>query len=352
MSQHVRDYYEVLGVPRNASDEEIKRAYRRAAMKYHPDRNKGDKQAEQLFKEINEAYEVLSDPDKRAKYDKYGHHWKQAEAYEAAGIDPHAGVRWSTGPGGYRVYVDGDIPDSFGGFDFDDFGSLFGHVGRGRTATAGRPRPQRGRDIAGELHLTLREAYHGCSKMVQVQVPEACPDCSGAGHANGRLCRGCNGGGEILRRRQIEVKVPAGVRDGTRVRLSGQGMAGTGGGASGDLFITIRLRPHPVFRVIGSDVELDLPVAPWELALGATVDVPTLTGTASVKIPPNTPNGRVIRLRGLGWPTRDGKRGNLLVRLVAAVPPATTAAQREAYRHLAESFAGSVRDQWRQRARL
>ncbi len=346
------DYYEVLGVPKTATADEIKRAYRKLAIKWHPDRNKSEEAAER-FTQINEAYEVLSDPKKRAKYDKYGEHWKQADAYEAAGVDPNAGVRWGAGPeGGYRVHVGRGGPGAAGGFGgFHDFEDLFGDMFGGFGHAAARPqRPRRGEDIAGELFLTLGEALRGCQKSVQVQVPAPCPACggTGAGNAGREVCRNCGGQGQVIRRKQIDVKVPAGVREGSRIRLSGQGTPGPAG--SGDLYISVRLHPHPVFRVIGDNVELDLPVAPWELALGATIDVPTVTGKASVKVPTNSPNGRVIRLRGLGWPKVKGARGHMLVRLVAAVPPANTDAQREAYRSLADSFGRSVRADWEKRA--
>ncbi len=351
MSEHGQDYYDVLGVSRSASADEIKRAFRKAAMKWHPDRNPNDKDAERRFKEINEAYEVLGDPEKRTKYDKYGEHWKQADAYEAAGIDPNAGARYSTGPGGaYSVHFGGADFDDLGGFG--DIGSIFGDLFGGARRRTGRTRRSaRGTDVTGELHLTLREALHGCSKTLQLQSPQVCSACQGAGHTNvGQVCRVCNGSGEQYERRQIEVKVPAGVHEGSRIRLSGQGTPGAAGGKRGDLLITIHLRPHPVFRVIGTDVEVDLPVAPWELALGAEVDVPTLDGVVSVRIPAGSPNGRVIRLRDLGWPKKTGEKGNMLVRLMAAVPPPRNDAQRQAYEAAAEAFAGSVRDAWRDRA--
>jgi DnaJ-class molecular chaperone len=348
MTTAVADYYEILGLPRTATADEIKRAYRRLAKKWHPDRNQDNPEAEERFKKVSEAYDVLHDKDKRAKYDKYADQWKQAEAYEAAGIDPNAGVRWSAGPGGgYRVHVSRGGFDGFDGLN-DIFGDMFGGFNGPRTQTA----PRRGQDVGGEMHLTLSEALHGCRKTIQLQVPERCPSCSGAGHANGQLCRQCDGTGESLQRKRLEVKVPGGVQPGSKIRLSGQGTAGNAGGQGGDLLVTVRLHPHPVFRVVGDDVEVDLPAAPWELALGATVDVPTLEGTATIRISAGTPNGRVIRLRGLGWPKRGGSKGNMLVRFVAAVPAADSDRQRQAYEKLSLAFAKSVRSEWEKRARV
>lgn len=355
----VTDYYDILGVSRTASADEIKRAYRRLALKWHPDRNKDDPEAEQRFKRLNEAYEVLRDPATRAKYDKYGEHWRQADAYEAAGIDPNAGVHWSTSPGGsQRVYVRRGRSDPAGatGFEdlegFSDFEDLFGGMFGGYGRRSKYARPQRGQDVAGELHLTLKEALHGCKKTVQLQVPEPCATCHGAGHAGGQVCRTCGGSGEVLERKQFEVAVPPGVRPGSKIRLGGQGLRGSAGGTHGDLLITLQFQPHPVFRVVGDDVELDLPVAPWELALGARVDVPTLDGTATVQVPAGSSNGRVIRLRGLGWPRKDGSKGNMLVRLVTAVPAVKNERQKRAYRELASAFGESVRREWEKRAKL
>ena len=252
------DHYEILGVSRTATADEIKRAHRRLALKWHPDRNKDNPDAEERFKQVNEAYEVLGDATTRAKYDKYGEHWKQADAYEAAGIDPNAGVRWSTGPGGsqrvhvYRRGEDGVGTGDFEGFgDFDGFEELFGGMFGGVHGQSRRSRPARGEDVGGELYLTLAEALRGCKKTVQLQGSSPCSECAGAGHANGQLCRTCGGTGEKLERKQLEVSVPAGVRPGSKIRLNEQGTSGAGGGKHGDLLVTIRLQPHPVFRVAG-----------------------------------------------------------------------------------------------------
>ena len=350
MTTSLIDYYETLGVPRTATAEEIKRAYRRLAKKWHPDRNKGSKEAEERFKQVQEAYEVLSDPDKRAKYDKYGQNWEQAEAYEAAGVDPGAGFRWSSTPGGPDMGSQfGGRPRGFGGFvDLSDMlrGIFESDIG---APTARRPIR---RDIKGDLALSLAEALHGCQKGVRLQTQDPCEQCHGAGHVGSQTCQTCQGRGGILRARELDIRVPPGVGEGTTIRLAGQGAGAGSAGPAGDLLITIHLKPHPVFRVVAYDIELDLPVAPWELTLGAKVDVPTLTGTATLTIPAGTPNGRVMRLSGLGWPKKDGSKGDLLVRLIAAVPTPQNDKQREAYQQLAEVFDADIRSEWRGMAKL
>ena len=349
MPTQEKDFYEVLGVSRSATAEEIKRAYRKQAKKWHPDRNKGSKEAEQRFKEIHQAYKVLSTAESRSKYDKYGDEWEKAGTYEAAGAGPGSSFRWGDFPGGSRrvyTYTKGssgfDTADPFA----DVIGDLFGHM-KGTGS-----RPARGADVAGELHLTLREALHGCKKSLQVRLPEACGACHGAGHVGPQLCNSCQGSGEFLRSRKLEVTVPPGVVEGSKIRLRGQGTKSPSGGQAGNLMISVRLEPHPVFRLAGSDVELDLPIAPWELALGAEVEVPTLTGTAELEVPAGSPNGRVLRLRGLGWPRKDGTKGDLLVRATAVVPAPANEKQKQAYRNLAGAFGSAVRPDWQTKARL
>jgi len=350
MTTSLIDYYETLGVSRTSTTDEIKRAYRRLAKKWHPDRNKGSKEAEERFKQVQEAYEVLSDTDKRGKYDKYGQNWEQAEAYEAAGVDPGAGFRWWSGSGGPEVgFSFGGAPRGFGGFV--DLSDMLNGIFENDIGAAAARRPIQ-RDIQGDLALSLAEALHGCQKGVRLQTQEPCGQCHGAGRVGSQVCRTCQGRGGKLRARELGIRVPPGVREGTTIRLAGQGASAGPAGASGDLLITIHLKPHPVFRVVEYDVELDLPVAPWELTLGAKVDVPTLTGAATLTIPPGTPNGRVMRLSGLGWPKKDGSKGDLLVRLLAAVPTPRDDRQREAYERLAEAFHTDIRSDWREMAKL
>ena len=340
MRPAVRDYYEVLGVPRTADAKGIKRAYRKLAFKWHPDRNKAS-EASERFNEVTGAYRVLSDLKKRAQYDKYGHDWEHAEAYEAAGFDPRAG---SQDERTYRVYYAHDDPNEAGAFA--DVRELFEQAFRQRART-GSFEP---RNVTGKLSVSLGEAFNGCRRALRLEVAEPCQTCYGTGHFRGRPCEGCGGAGAQRHAREMDVRVPPRVRDGSIIRLAGQGVAGQQGEPSGDLLITIHVEPHPVFRIAGNDVELDLPVTPWELALGATVDVPVLTGSASVTIPAGTSNEKTLRLRTQGWPKRDGTRGDLLVRLVASVPKAETDEQRAAYQRLAELFPADVRAKWRKQA--
>jgi len=355
MAQGKRDYYEVLGVSREASAEEIKRAFRRLAMKYHPDRNKSP-DAEAKFKEINEAYEVLSDPEKRAAYDRFGH--AGVEALERG--RPFDGAR-------------------FGGWG-DIFEAFFG-------ATTARRQPQRGADRRATVELELAEAAFGCEKEVEVVRVEECPRCGGGGAEPGSRplicpscrgagevrrvhrsffgqfinvatcpqcrgegtvlahpCRQCGGAGRQRRARRLWVKIPAGVDDGTQLRLTGEGDAGQNGGPPGNLYVVVRVRPHPLFRREGYDLvyELDLNIA--QAALGCRVAVPTLEGEEeALHVPPGTQPGQEFVLRGRGVPhLHDGGRGDLRVRVKVSVPKELTPQQRRLLEALAESFGTPV----------
>lgn len=371
MPAATQDYYELLGVSRSATPDDIKRAYRKQAIKHHPDRNKGNKQAEARFKQVNEAYQILSDPKRRSLYDKYGADWKQAEAAEKAGFNPDqgwsgagagagrgpyasgqgAGARDWHGHGGGMEGVDlGDLESMFGGV-FDRFRTGEGNeAGRGRRRAA--ERPERGQDVQGEIWLTMSEAYHGTRKDISLQVQEPCPECGGTGRKGRRVCPTCQGAGAVIRTRKITVKVPAGVREGSKIRLAGQGSPGMAGSPAGDLFIMVRLQPHPVFTLKGDDLHVNLPVTPWELALGAKVDVPTATGLVEMTIPAGSKTGQTLRLRGQGWPMREGSRGDLYVHLTATVPPATNEAQRRAYEELARASDVDVRQEIKAQALL
>jgi curved DNA-binding protein len=303
MAVGFQDYYEALEVPRTASAEDIRRAYRRLARKYHPDVNK-EAGAEDRFKQISEAYEVLRDDEKRARYDRLGADWKSGQDVSGAnGFDEG----FPTTDGFRDVRVD------FGGADFSDFfEGLFGQRGARRGARGGTGRAgfdgfsMRGGDQEAVLELTLEEAASGGKRRISL------------------------GDG-----RDFEVDIPRGVRDGQRIRLTGQGTAGAGGGPPGDLFLRARIKPHPRFRVEGRDLYVDLPVAPWEAALGAEVPVPTLSGTARLKVPAGSSSGRRLRLRGQGLPSADGSAGDLYAVLAVHVPKRLTKKERELFEQLA-----------------
>jgi curved DNA-binding protein len=292
-----RDYYDVLGVKRDASTEDVRRAYRKLARQYHPDVNK-EPDAEDRFKEISEAYEVLRDPEKRERYDRLGANWKAGDDVSAS-----AGFGDFGRQGGF-----GDVHVEFGGGQFSDFfESLFGAAGRGSRTAGFDGFSRRGSDAEAVLELSLEEAARGGKRRISL------------------------GDG-----RDYEVNIPAGVRDGQRIRLAGEGGAGVSGGPSGDLFLRVRLRPHPRFRVEGRDLYTDLPVTPWEAVLGATVEVPTLNGTTRVKVPPGSSTGRKLRLRGQGMPGPRGGLGDLYATIKVEVPKKPTAEERKLFEQLAE----------------
>ena len=326
MAVQFRDYYDVLGVAKMATEDEIKRAYRKLARKYHPDVNPGDKSAEEKFKEINEAYEVLSDADKRKKYDTLGPNWK-------AGQDFRPPPNWE----GANVEF-GDFGDLFGsgqgasGFS-DFFESLFG--GR-RGPRRGAGFAMRGQDVEAEIPLTLEEAHRGVKRTITLQVTETCPDCKGSGLKDGKTCPTCRGAGAIRRPKSLEVTIPQGVRDGSVIRLPGQGEPGSSGAPAGDLFLRVRLQPHRLFNTIGeNDVQIELPVAPWEAALGAKIPVPTLDGPVEMKIPAGAQGGQRLRLRGQGLNRRGGGRGDEYVKIRIVNPPKLAPKEKELFEKLA-----------------
>jgi curved DNA-binding protein len=298
MAVGYRDYYEILGVERGADDEAIRRAYRRLARKYHPDINK-DEGAEDRFKEISEAYEVLRDPAKRERYDRLGANWRA----EDAGSRPQ-GFEGFNGPSGF-----GDVRVDFG--DSARFSDFFETM-FGQRAARGRPRggfegfATRGADHEAVLELSLEEAAAGGRRQLSL--------------------------GED---RNYDVRIPAGVRDGQRIRLAGEGGGGQAGGPSGDLFLRVRLRPHPRFRLDGRDLHTDVKVTPWEAALGATVEVATLQGRARVKVPAGSSSGRRLRLRGQGFPDSKGGKGDLYATVQIAVPKHLSDRERELFEELA-----------------
>jgi molecular chaperone DnaJ len=352
-----RDYYEILGVPKNASDEEIKKAYRKLAMKFHPDRNEGDKNAEAKFKEAKEAYEMLSAPDKRAAYDQFGH----------AGVDPN--MRGGFGGAG---------AEGFGGFA-EAFGDIFGDIfGGGRAGGGGRRQVYRGADLSYAMEVTLEEAATG--KEAQIRIPswegcetchgsgakpgtqaKTCPTCNGQGVVQMRQgffsvqqtcphCRGtgkiipepcptCHGQGRVKKQKTLEVKIPAGIDDGMRIRSAGNGEPGTNGGPPGDLYIEIRLKKHDVFTRDGDDLHCVVPIAVTRAALGGEIEVPTLQGNAVIEIPEGTQAGKQFRLRGKGLKgVRSSYPGDLYCHVAVETPVRLTEHQRKLLKELDESL--------------
>jgi curved DNA-binding protein len=341
-----RDYYEILGVKGGAAADEIKKAYRKLARKFHPDLNPGDKTAEEQFKQVQEAYDVLSDAENRKLFDQYGENWRAVKAGAGApppGWSPGAGAgRWTSGAGAASGGVDFTDFD-FGGFGaggFDIFEEMLGRARAGR----GR-RPTRGRDVEADLELSLEEAHRGGRRTLQLQTVETCPTCNGTGVVkDNQTCQTCGGSGQVLKPKTIEVNIPAGVRDGSTIRLAGQGGAGANGTQPGDLYLHIRLRPHPVFSVRGDDLEIELSIAPWEAVLGAKVEAPTIDGKVELTIPASAQNGQRLRLRGQGLNKRKGGRGDEYVRLKIVVPKEVSAEERRLYEELKRSSRFRPRD--------
>lgn len=324
MAVKFRDYYEILGVARTATEAEIKKAFRQLARKYHPDVNPGDRLAEEKFKEVNEAYMVLSDPEKRRRYDQLGPNYR-----EGADFTPPPGWEY------HSMNVE-DMDDIFGGFDFSDFfTSFFGGGGMaGRHSRAGFS--AKGQDVEAELFLNLIEAHRAGPYRFSMDITEKCPDCGGKGIKGNQYCPTCHGSKTIKRRKQLEVNLPAGVREGTVIRLAGLGRPGTGHGKPGDLYLKVRLKTDPLFSIVAeNDLQLDLPLAPWEAVLGARVKTPVLDGTVELTIPPGSQAGQRLRLKGQGLNRKNGGRGDLYVKLSITVPASITEKERELYRKLA-----------------
>ncbi len=309
-----KDYYDIMGVSKDATQDEIKRAYRKLARKYHPDVSK-EPDAEQRFKEVGEAYEVLKDPEKRAAYDQLGANWQ-------AGQDFQPPPDWDSGfeftGGGYT----GASAEDFSDF----FETLFGRGGfsarGGAYAGAGAQRDfsMRGQDTHAKILIDLEDAYHGATRTITLKHSEIGPD-----------------GRPQIKERTLNVRIPKGIREGQQIRLAGQGGAGIGSGAAGDLYLEVAFRPHPLYHVEGRDVYLDLPLAPWEAALGAKVKVPTPTGSLDVRIPPDSQAGRKLRLKGRGIPGKQP--GDFYVVLKIALPPADGEAAKQAYESFRDAFA-------------
>ncbi|MFP4181932.1 MAG: DnaJ C-terminal domain-containing protein [Thiohalospira sp.] len=307
-----KDYYDILGVSRDATQDDIKKAYRKLARKYHPDVSEAA-DAEERFKEVGEAYEVLKDPEKRAAYDQLGSNWQQGQDFRPP-------PDWDTG---FEFRGGGFAGEGFS--DFFEFvfggGSPFGPdmAGGGRGRGGGGGFRSQGEDHHAKVAIDLEDSYSGATRTITLQVPEYDPQ--------GRLVR---------RQRQIEVRIPKGITSGQRIRLSGQGAPGMGGGPAGDLYLEVEFRPHRLFQVDGHDVTLELPIAPWEAALGAKVSVPTLGGSVELSIPEGARSGQRLRLKGRGLPGNPA--GNQYVRLKIEAPAAKTDEQRELYQRMREAF--------------
>lgn len=335
MAAKIRDYYEVLGTSKSASEDDIRKAYRKLARKHHPDVNPGDKSAEENFKEINEAYEVLSDPDKRKKYDQLGPNWKANSGFSPPPDFQNANTDFEGFGNGF-----GSGRGASGFSDF--FESLFG---RDRAAGAGSGFRMGGGDVDAEITLTLEEAHRGEKRTISLQLNETCPDCGGTGIKDGKSCPTCRGTGVVRRRKSFDVTIPAGVRDGSVIRLAGQGEPDANGARPGDLFLHVRIAPHPLFDIAGEDdIQVEVPVAPWEAVLGAKVTVPTLDGSAEMTIPAVTQGGKRLRLRGQGLRKRDGGRGDEYVRIKIVIPPHPTAKEKQLFQNLASESRFDARD--------
>ena len=361
MAEQKRDYYEVLGLSKGASEEELKKAYRKLAKKYHPDVNPGDKDAEAKFKEINEAYGILSDPEKKARYDQFGF----------AGVDP------SYGGGGYGGGFDGS-------FDFGDLGDIFGSFFGGGFGGGGRARsgPQRGESLRTRLTITFEEAAFGCEKEVSIDrveqcetckgtgaapgtSPETCPACGGSGQVQQRRqtpmgvfattgpcprcggtgkiiaspCKDCGGSGQVRRRKTLKVTIPAGIDNGQIISLRGQGSAGKNGGPAGDLQIVITVQPHQLFRRDGADVYCNAPITFTQAVLGGEMEIPTIDGKVKYDIPEGTQTGTTFRLKGKGIPNVNGRgRGDQFVTVYIETPRNLNREQKEALKKFSSTL--------------
>jgi len=318
----------VWGLPvkksRNASEKEIKQAYRRLARKHHPDLNPGDKSAEAKFKEINAAYEVLSDPEKRKKYDQFGEQWEYAEQFAKSGGQER--IRWDFNRGG-TTFEYGDL-SGFG----DIFSSLFGDSGVGSRMRRGS---QRGQDVESTIEVSLEEAYHGSMRVIQLQIEEPCAACGGTGRVGNRVCTICNGAGGKVIPKRLEVKIPAGVRDGSRIRIAREGGPGHAGGNKGDLYLVAKVLPHKLFERKGDDLYTEVSVPLATAILGGEVGLPTLNGNLSLKIPPETQNGRVFRMAGKGMPQLgNNKYGNMFAKVKVVLPTNLTEEEKKLFERL------------------
>ena len=319
-----KDFYETLGVKKGASEKELRSAYRKLARKLHPDVNPGDKAAETRFKEINSAYEVLSDPEKRQKYDKYGENWEHAEQIEE--MQRQRGARFGGGNGGFQSFEVGDL---------GDLGSVFSTFFGGRGGAGARTMSRHGADIQQPVQVSLDEAYHGSTRTLELLAQEPCPTCGGSGQIAGATCHTCQGHGQVQHPRRLEVKIPPGVSTGSKIRVAKEGQPGMGGGARGDLLLVVTVTPHPKFERKGDDLYEDVDVPLTTAVLGGEVEVRTVTAKVMLKIPPMTQNGRLFKLVGLGMPhlNKAGK-GDLHARVRIRLPERLSDEQQKLFEDL------------------
>ncbi len=333
-----RDYYSILGVNKKASEKEIKSAYRKLARKYHPDVNPGDKTAETKFKEINEAHAVLTDPERRRKYDTLGPDWeKRMQSRPRPGSGTYTTQTGGAGTADFSDFFETlfgaqrGAPGGNGGFDI---GSIFGRSRAKNSSTTA----QRGSDAEQAVDVTLQEAFHGVERNFTVQTAVPCPTCHGTGLQGDALCPTCHGQGTVARTKRLDVKIPAGVREGSRVRVAGEGNPGESGGKPGDLYLVVHVQSDPVFRRESDDLHAEVSVPLTTLVLGGEIAVPTLDGQVTMRVPASSPNGRVMRLAGQGMPSLKTKqRGNLYVKLNASLPTTLDEKQRELFQKLAQA---------------
>ncbi|MGA9769899.1 MAG: DnaJ C-terminal domain-containing protein [Blastocatellia bacterium] len=330
MAVKFKDYYEILGVKRDATEDQIRQAFRKLARKHHPDLNPGDKSAEERFKEINEANEVLSDTEKRKRYDQLGANWQN-------------GAEFTPPPGwGGRVNVEyEDLNSVFGGGGFSDFfESLFGG---GRSAGQTDPRRRssrsraRGQDSEAEMEISLEDAHRGGRHRITLQHTRVCPTCNGTGASGGNVCPTCRGAGQVVSPKNIDVNIPPGAREGSVIKLARQGQPGQGGGEPGDLLIKLSIKPHQRFVVSGDDITVDVPITASEAVLGSSIEVPTIDSKAEMKIPPGSQGGQRLRLKGQGLNKRGGGRGDQYIRLKIVVPTNPTEREKQLYKELDEA---------------
>ncbi len=333
-----KDYYKILGIKRGAGAQEIKRAYRRLARKHHPDVNPGDKSAEAKFKELNEAHEVLSDKEKRQKYDQYGDQWQQADQFAKAGAGRQQAPFRDFSQGGAQSFR----------FEGGDLGSLFGNLfsGFGGSTSRRQTRPKRGQDMEYPVEVTLEEAYHGTNRILSLQAEEPCSSCGGTGRKQHTICPTCQGAGTVIRSKRLEVKIPPGVKNGSRVRIAGKGGAGSTGGKSGHLYLVISVKPHRLFERKDDHLYVNIPVPLTVAMLGGEVQVPTRQGKLALKIPSETQNERTFRLTKQGMPhLGNSAYGDLLAKVSVVLPSKLSAEEKKLFEQLGQlSLNGKAKD--------